>query len=749
VKKLIKVAYTLTKKVTRELRMIFHNKTVEGAIFDMDGTMFDTERLRFKMLKQASKEIFGTEISDNILYDSLGVSAVTAEKLAKECYGENYPYKNIRSRADELERSYVREHGVPVKKGLYNLLERLKKNGVLLALATSSRREIAEEYLLNARVLRFFDVIVCGDEVKKGKPDPEIFLKAAGELNCELGNCFIFEDSHNGLLAANAAGGMPIFFKDIKPLAPEAKVLAYRAYEKMTDFLDELIAQMPKMPLPSLNEHFPQSTGYTIAGIHGFGAIGGGYLAQIFCHWDGYTRPRQIIGVTTDDLIRQLVNALGKYRVKYESLAYFQTISNVTIVDMSDETKIIEMYKKAHIVGLALPEQAIKSQAKLIANGLIERYDSHGEGVTLLVVMNKINSARYVKAHVENAAKKLVGEKRAKEIVNASFFTETVVNRMVSRLPDAEILVSVQNELHKMHKNILDYSEKMQEIIEMSQAYFSEINSAPKQKKSAEREEKTVIETVNIADNISCVTQFANELSKLNVTLFSSEPDMPLYASKGSPLLERLRQIVTVDDIKSMQEIKNKLSNGPHAIIAWYSALLGYKTIGQGMGDPRVSGLAEKIIKNEIKPALLIENPNSKQYINSFTQSFLKRCRASFKDACSRVGRDPLRKLQAGERVMGAIKLSQKNGLTTSGLEFGVAAAIMYSLALTHDNDIETQKIKEIYQKNGSIEDVLTYNDDYNKSKYLGLNPNDDHELIMRIKENFETLKNELNLSTF
>ncbi|XHH10390.1 MAG: bifunctional mannitol-1-phosphate dehydrogenase/phosphatase [Candidatus Bathyarchaeia archaeon] len=748
-KKLIKVAYTLTKKVTRELRMIFHNKTVEGAIFDMDGTMFDTERLRFKMLKQASKEIFGTEISDNILYDSLGVSAVTAEKLAKECYGENYPYKNIRSRADELERSYVREHGVPVKKGLYNLLERLKKNGVLLALATSSRREIAEEYLLNARVLRFFDVIVCGDEVKKGKPDPEIFLKAAGELNCELGNCFIFEDSHNGLLAANAAGGMPIFFKDIKPLAPEAKVLAYRAYEKMTDFLDELIAQMPKMPLPSLNEHFPQSTGYTIAGIHGFGAIGGGYLAQIFCHWDGYTRPRQIIGVTTDDLIRQLVNALGKYRVKYESLAYFQTISNVTIVDMSDETKIIEMYKKAHIVGLALPEQAIKSQAKLIANGLIERYDSHGEGVTLLVVMNKINSARYVKAHVENAAKKLVGEKRAKEIVNASFFTETVVNRMVSRLPDAEILVSVQNELHKMHKNILDYSEKMQEIIEMSQAYFSEINSAPKQKKSAEREEKTVIETVNIADNISCVTQFANELSKLNVTLFSSEPDMPLYASKGSPLLERLRQIVTVDDIKSMQEIKNKLSNGPHAIIAWYSALLGYKTIGQGMGDPRVSGLAEKIIKNEIKPALLIENPNSKQYINSFTQSFLKRCRASFKDACSRVGRDPLRKLQAGERVMGAIKLSQKNGLTTSGLEFGVAAAIMYSLALTHDNDIETQKIKEIYQKNGSIEDVLTYNDDYNKSKYLGLNPNDDHELIMRIKENFETLKNELNLSTF
>ncbi len=725
--------------------MIFQNKTVEGAIFDMDGTMFDTERLRFKMIKQASKEIFGTEISDKILYDSLGVSAVTAEKLAKECYGQDYPYKKIREKADELERSYVREHGIPVKKGLYNLLERLKKNGVLLALATSSRREIAEEYLLNARVLRFFDVIVCGDEVEKGKPNPEIFLKAASELNCELGNCFIFEDSHNGLLAASAAGGMPIFFKDIKELAPEVKALAFRAYDKMTDFLDELIAQMPKMPMPSLNEHFPQSTGYTIAGIHGFGAIGGGYLAQIFCHWDGYTKPRKIIGVTNDDLIGQLINALGKYKVKYESLAYFQTISNVTIIDMADEPQVIDMYKKAHIIGLALPEQAIKSQAKLIAKGLIERYNSNGEGLTLLIVMNKINSARYVRTHVENAAKQLVGEDRAKEIVRATFFTETVVNRMVSRLPDEAIISNIQNELRKMHKSILDYSGKMKEIIEMSQAYFSEINAKPKQKWSAETEKKTVYETINIAGNISCVTQFADELSKLNVTLFSSEPDMPIYASKGSPILERLRQVVIVEDIKSMQEIKNKLSNGPHAIIAWYSALLGYKTVGQGMGDSRVSKLAEKIIKNELKPALLIENPNSKQYINSFAQSFLKRCRASFKDACSRVGRDPMRKLQAGERVIGAIHLSQKHGLTTKGLEFGAACAIMYALLSTNENDVETQKIKEIYEKRQSIEDILTYNGEYNKSKYIGLNPNDDHELITRIQESFEALKKELN----
>ncbi len=582
----------------------------------MDGTMFDTERLRMKMLKQASKEIFGVELSDSLLYDSLGVSAVTAEKLAKNQYGPDYPYKKIRARADELERGYVREHRVPIKEGLYNLLERLKKNGVLIALATSSRREIAEEYLLNAKVLRFFDIIVCGEEVTRGKPDPEIFLKAATELNCEPSNCFIFEDSEKGLQAAGAAGGIPIFIKDIKEPAPEIKALAFKSYEKMTDLLRDLTQQMPKMPPPSLNEHFPQSIGYMVAGIHGFGAIGGGYLAQIFSHWDGYTRPRQLIGATSNSLIRQLVNALGKYQVKYESLAYFQTIANITLIDMDDEAQIVDMYKKSQIVGLALPEKAIRTQAKRIAKGLIERYDSTGEPLTLLIVMNKVNAAKYVHNHVANALEVLAGQEKAKKILANTYFSETVVNRMVSRIPDDVVLSKIQNEMYRMHRIIMDNSAKMTQMFEFSKAYLTEVNAtAPVE--ANKNENKAIYQAINVAEDVSFVTQFAVELSKLNVTLFSSEPDMPIYASKGSPVLEHLRQVVTVDDIKAMQEIKNKLSNGPHAVIAWYSALLGYKTIGQGMGDLRVSTLAENILKKEIKPALLAENPHRKQYINT------------------------------------------------------------------------------------------------------------------------------------
>ena len=169
--------------------LFFHGKHIFSAIFDMDGTLFDTERLRFKTLKQASLEIFGKALSEHTLIGSLGLSAKKAEALAKAHNGDDFPYAEIRQRADELELAYVRNHGVPIKAGLLEVLERLRKSGLTMAVATSSRRAIAEEYLINANVLKYFDITVCGDEVSQGKPHPEIFLKAARALNCEPGQC--------------------------------------------------------------------------------------------------------------------------------------------------------------------------------------------------------------------------------------------------------------------------------------------------------------------------------------------------------------------------------------------------------------------------------------------------------------------------------------------------------------------------------------------------------------------------------
>ena len=197
----------------------FQGKRIFSAIFDMDGTMFDTERLRFKTLKQAAEEIYGTPLSEATLIGSLGLSAKKAEALARANHGEDFPYAQVRRRADELELAHVRNHGVPIKDGLLEVLERLRKYGLTMAVATSSRRAIAEEYLINANVLKYFDVTVCGDEVDQGKPHPEIFLKAASALNCLPEHCLMLEDSQNGLLSAIRAGGQPILIEDIKPPA--------------------------------------------------------------------------------------------------------------------------------------------------------------------------------------------------------------------------------------------------------------------------------------------------------------------------------------------------------------------------------------------------------------------------------------------------------------------------------------------------------------------------------------------------
>lgn len=306
--------------------MKFFDKDIDAAIFDMDGTMFDTERLRFKMLKQSSLELFGQEMSDELLFDSLGVSAVTGEKLAKDVYGEEFPYKEIRAHADDLERQYVREHGVPVKEGLYNLLERLKKNQVLIALATSSRHEIAMEYVIRAKVLRYFDILVCGDEVEKGKPNPEIFQKAAAELCCDPEKCLIIEDSTNGLKAAIGAGGIPIYIKDIKDVDEDVLPGVYRSYTRMIDFRDDLVPFTKQLSSPDIFETFPQNTDYEVAGIHGFGAIGGGYLAQIFSYGDGYTRPHKLIGATRNPMIIQLVNSLGNIGLSTKASPIFRIL---------------------------------------------------------------------------------------------------------------------------------------------------------------------------------------------------------------------------------------------------------------------------------------------------------------------------------------------------------------------------------------------------------------------------------------
>lgn len=644
----------------------FNNDIIHGAIFDMDGTMFDTERLRFQTLKQASRELIGVSFSDAYLMACLGLSASSAHQLAQQQYGQDIPYAEIRKRADELELESVRSLGVPIKKGLVQVLERLRKSGLRMAVATSSRRLIAEEYLINANVYKFFDVLVCGDEVQQGKPHPEIFLSAAEKLNLPSSECLMFEDSENGITSAYDAGGITILLQDIKQ--PNTNMLdkANYFFASMYDCLHELDQHIPSLNMPMLQEPFPQSLNQLTVGIHGFGAIGGGFMAQIMSHWDGYTRPKRIYASTHNPLYRSAVNAFGNYCIRYGQLSHDERIENMHIIDAGNIEQMQEMYTASSMIALCLPEHALASEAKTIAQGLYARYIAHEEQfihpLTIIIILNKVGAKNALLAHLRNALGEITTLKVAEQILDQHYFCDTVVNRMVSKLTDQQLYRQLRIKYNIFKQYQLDH--------ELDQA---DIEDATRLNPEQERLASMYVE--EMCNNFKP----SHILQNMDLILFHAEVDMPIYVENNSPLLDKMRQMILVEDIREIQLIKNRLWNGVHAMTAWYAARLGYETIGLAMADPKVREFMEGLLA-EVKTGLALQFPHLNKDLDDLAQSFINSCIHAYKDPCARVARDPLRKLAAAERVLGSIVCNMQQELPCQYLSQGALYGYCYAL---------------------------------------------------------------------
>ena len=131
--------------------------------------------------------------------------------------------------------NYFRTNGVPVKKGLFELLEALKQEGYRLCVATSTRESTAKEELIDAGILPHFEDLVGGDNIKNGKPAPDIFLEAARRISVEPENCIVFEDSINGIKAAYNAGMKPIMVPDMVEPTEEILPMIYRRFKSLDE----------------------------------------------------------------------------------------------------------------------------------------------------------------------------------------------------------------------------------------------------------------------------------------------------------------------------------------------------------------------------------------------------------------------------------------------------------------------------------------------------------------------------------
>lgn len=197
---------------------------IQGVIFDMDGLMFDTERLAIWSIKELGKRC-GTDFLSG-MPDLMGVNARVSERAYKKRFGEDFDYWKYRKMRQELVDQYIREHGMPKKPGLDEILNFLEKNHIPMALGTSCEESVVKGYLDLAGIESFFSVVICGNMVKKSKPDPEVFQKAAEGLGVKPGNILVLEDSYHGIRAAHAGGFISCMVPDLQPLTEEMKKLS-------------------------------------------------------------------------------------------------------------------------------------------------------------------------------------------------------------------------------------------------------------------------------------------------------------------------------------------------------------------------------------------------------------------------------------------------------------------------------------------------------------------------------------------
>jgi HAD superfamily hydrolase (TIGR01509 family) len=193
-----------------------------AVIFDMDGLLLDTEKLAFPFWAQAGKK-FGYNINDDTVIRMIGINSESSRVIFLEEFGDDFPYEEYRREFRLLCRKEF-EKGIPHKKGLLFLLDRLCSAKIPLAVATSTRRATALEMLEKAGILNRFASIACGDEVANGKPAPDIFLLAAEKLKTPPCLCAGFEDSPAGLQGLYAAGIRSVFIKDI--IEPPQEILS-------------------------------------------------------------------------------------------------------------------------------------------------------------------------------------------------------------------------------------------------------------------------------------------------------------------------------------------------------------------------------------------------------------------------------------------------------------------------------------------------------------------------------------------
>ena len=206
-----------------------------SVIFDMDGTLLDTQRICIPAWEYAGL-LQGYKGVGSHIRNVCGMNKNGSDAYLKK----NFPDIDVEKfKADA--KQYISENGiVTFKKGAKELIGFLKQNNIKIGLATGTSRPSVMHHLNEVDATDWFDAIVCGTEVQNGKPEPDVFLKAAQLLSVKTEECFVFEDSENGIKAGSAAGMKCIGIADIVPFSEKIKPLMFKELESLDEAIEIL-----------------------------------------------------------------------------------------------------------------------------------------------------------------------------------------------------------------------------------------------------------------------------------------------------------------------------------------------------------------------------------------------------------------------------------------------------------------------------------------------------------------------------
>lgn len=205
---------------------------IKYIIFDMDGTLFDTEPYYESTWSDTGDKWGHPELREIYSSEIAGRSVDIVKDYLKERYDEAFDPDAFFDERWVLFKQRVSE-GVKEKNGCYELLSYLKENNIKAAMATSTSNDIASLYLYKSKLPDYLDSIVFGDEVKRGKPYPDIFLEAGKRIGAKADETLVVGDSSYDMLGGHAAGMRPVMVIDRNPPSEEAAKVCYKVLNSL------------------------------------------------------------------------------------------------------------------------------------------------------------------------------------------------------------------------------------------------------------------------------------------------------------------------------------------------------------------------------------------------------------------------------------------------------------------------------------------------------------------------------------